>query len=37
NLNEAQGIDSAVFYDLEDAVDRFVNEYRDLMRRLADL
>ena len=36
-LDEAQGIDSAVFYDLEQTVDRFVNEYRDLMRRLADL
>jgi len=36
-LDEAQGIDSAVFYDLEKTVDRFVNEYRDLMRRLADL
>ena len=36
-LDEAQGIDSAVFYDLEQTVDNFVNEYRDLMRRLADL
>lgn len=36
-LDEAQGVDSAVFYDLEQSVDRFVNEYRDLMRRLADL
>lgn len=36
-LNEAQGFDSAAFYNLEQTVDRFVNEYRDLMRRLADL
>jgi death-on-curing protein len=36
-LDEAQGIDSGVFYNLEQTVDRFVNEYRDLMRRLADL
>lgn len=36
-LDEAQGIDSAVFYNLDETVDRFVNEYRDLMRRLADL
>ncbi|MCE3261588.1 MAG: hypothetical protein K0R43_667 [Pseudoduganella sp.] len=36
-LDEAQGIDSAAFYNLEQTVDRFVNEYRDLMRRLADL
>jgi death-on-curing protein len=36
-LDEVHGIDSAVFYDLEATVDKFVNEYRDLMRRLADL
>lgn len=36
-LNEVKGFDSAAFYDLEQTVDRFVNEYRDLMRRLADL
>lgn len=36
-LDEAQGIDSAVFYNLDETVDRFVNEYRNLMRRLADL
>jgi len=36
-LNEAQGVDSAALYDLESTVDKFVNEYRDLMRRLADL
>jgi death-on-curing protein len=34
-LDESQGIDSAVFYNLEATVDHFVNEYRDLMRRLA--
>ncbi|MGH8060679.1 MAG: type II toxin-antitoxin system death-on-curing family toxin [Pseudoxanthomonas sp.] len=36
-LDEAQGIDSAVFYNLDQTVDKFVNKYRDLMRRLADL
>ena len=36
-LDEAQGIDSGAFYDLAKTVDKFVNEYRDLMRRLADL
>ncbi len=36
-LNEVMGFDSAAFYDLETTVERFVNEYRDLMRRLADL
>jgi len=36
-LDEVNGIDSAAFYDLEVTVDKFVNEYRDLMRRLADL
>ena len=36
-LDEAHGIDSAAFYNLETTVDKFVNEYRDLMRRLADL
>ena len=36
-LDEIHGVDSAVFYDLEQTVDKFVNEYRDLMRRLADL
>lgn len=37
HLDEQEGIDSGSFYDLEETVDRFVNEYRDLMRRLADL
>ena len=36
-LDEMHGIDSAAFYDLDATVDKFVNEYRDLMRRLADL
>lgn len=36
-LQEGQGIDSAALYNLEGVVDKFVNEYRDLMRRLADL
>lgn len=36
-LDEVHGIDSGAFYNLEETVDRFVNEYRDLMRRLADL
>ena len=36
-LDEVHGVDSAAFYELEVTVDKFVNEYRDLMRRLADL
>lgn len=37
HLDEQEGIDSGHFYNLESTVDKFVNEYRDLMRRLADL
>ncbi|MGY3869062.1 type II toxin-antitoxin system death-on-curing family toxin [Aeromonas crassostreae] len=36
-LDEVHGIDSAGFYDLEHTVDGFVNQYRNLMKRLADL
>lgn len=36
-LDEAHGVDSAGFYDLEGQVDRFVNEHRNLLKRLADL
>jgi death-on-curing protein len=36
-LDEAHGTVSTNFYDLERKVDDFVAEYRDLMRRLADL
>jgi len=36
-LDEAHGTDSAAFYDLEDRVESFVNQHRNLLRRLADL
>lgn len=36
-VDEIHGLDSAGFYNLEGAVDEFVNKYRNLMRRLADL
>lgn len=36
-LDEVNGVDSAGFYDLEQTVDSFVNYYRNLMKRLADL
>lgn len=36
-LDELHGIDSAGFYSLEEKVDGFVNTYRNLMKRLADL
>lgn len=36
-LDEIHGIDSTGFYSLEGTVDKFVNQYRHLMRRLADL
>jgi len=36
-LDEVHGTDSASFYDLEKGVSRFVNQYRNLLRRLADL
>lgn len=36
-LDEMHGIDSAGFYSLEETVDGFVNTYRNLMKRLADL
>jgi death-on-curing protein len=32
----ADGIDEATFFDLEPAVDRFVNDYRGVLDRLAD-
>lgn len=37
HLDELSGIDSAGFYKLEDTVEQFVNQYRNLMKRLADL
>ena len=37
NGDEVHGIDSAGFYSLDEKVDRFVNVYRNLMKRLADL
>lgn len=37
HLDEIHGVDSAGFYNLEDTVSGFVNQYRNLMRRLADL
>lgn len=37
HLDEIHGVDSAGFYNLEDTVDGFVNQYRNLMKRLADL
>jgi death-on-curing family protein len=36
-LDEAHGLDSTGFYSLEGKVDDFVNTYRNLMKRLADL
>jgi death-on-curing protein len=36
-LDEVHGIDSAGFYALESKVDEIVNNYRNLMKRLADL
>lgn len=36
-LDEVHGIDSGAFYDLDARVDSFVNQYRNLLRRLADL
>ncbi|MFC8270420.1 Fic family protein [Streptomyces cinereoruber] len=35
-LSLADGVDEAAFFDLEPAVDRFVNEYRSVLDRLAD-
>ncbi|WP_327291056.1 type II toxin-antitoxin system death-on-curing family toxin [Streptomyces sp. NBC_01198] len=35
-LSLADGIDEATFFDLEPSVDRFVNEYRGVLDRLAD-
>lgn len=37
HLDELHGTDSAGFYDLRGQVDRFVNQHRNLMKRLADL
>jgi death-on-curing protein len=37
HLDELHGVDSAGFYNLEETVDGFVNQYRNLMKRLADL
>lgn len=37
HLDEIHGVDSAGFYNLEDTVEGFVNQYRNLMKRLADL
>lgn len=36
-LDEWHGFDSLGFYNLDGAVDGFVNQYRNLLRRLADL
>ncbi len=36
-LDELHGVDSAGFYTLDEKVDAFVNTYRNLMKRLADL
>lgn len=36
-LDDSHGYDSAAFYDLEGTVDEFVNTYRQLMNRLADM
>lgn len=36
-LDEVHGVDSAVFYDMDAAVDEFVNKYRNLMKWLADM
>lgn len=35
-LDQASGVDSGSFYDFEASVDEFVNDYRQLMNRLAD-
>lgn len=35
-LDELHGIDSGAFYDLEETVDGFANEYRQVLSRLAD-
>lgn len=37
HLDEVHGVDSAGFYNLEATVEGFVNQYRNLMKRLADL
>lgn len=37
HLDEIHGVDSAGFYALETKVDEIVNNYRNLMKRLADL
>ncbi len=37
HLDEIHGVDSAGFYNLDTTVDKFVNQYRNLMKRLADL
>lgn len=37
HLDEIHGVDSAGFYNFEDKVEGFVNTYRNLMKRLADL
>jgi death-on-curing protein len=34
NLTEERGIDSAAFYDAEEEVDNFINDYRKALRRL---
>ncbi len=36
-LDDAHGVDSAGFYNLKGQVDRFVNQHRNLLKRLADL
>lgn len=36
-LDELHGVDSTGFYSLDGKVDDFVNKYRNLMKRLADL
>lgn len=36
-MDEASGVDSTAFYELEAAVDSFVNEYRQLLDRLAEV
>ncbi len=36
-LDEAHGVDSGAFYDFDASVDGFVNTYRQLMNRLADM
>jgi prophage maintenance system killer protein len=37
HLDERSGYDAAAFFDLEASVDGFVNDYRQLMNRLADI